>query len=99
MSLEECLLHNQLVYLLNPVGSVFNFHALQVAYGGLLPMLRQKFASRNDIFIVNFGVWHGKGLPNEGRPAFQKALTELGQTYQVSRNNKSPKGLREVSGL
>eukprot|EP00877_Chromochloris_zofingiensis_P014357 jgi/Chrzof1/9175/Cz03g38220.t1 len=86
-----CLVHNVLgTSLLNNQN---------VAYGGLLPMLRQKFASRNDIFIVNFGVWHGKGLPNEGRPAFQKALTELGQTYQVSRNNKSPKGLREVSGL
>lgn len=30
---------------------------LQVAGGGVLPLLRQKFAQKQDIFYINFGVW------------------------------------------
>jgi hypothetical protein len=30
---------------------------LQVAGGGVMPLLRSKFARGGDIFYINFGVW------------------------------------------
>jgi hypothetical protein len=55
---------------------------LQVAYGGVLPLLRAKFARPEDIFYINFSIWHKK------RPQwwdeFEPALHALGGYYQVS---------------
>jgi hypothetical protein len=32
----------------------------QVAGGGILPLLRQRLASPQDIFYINTGTWHRK---------------------------------------
>jgi hypothetical protein len=30
---------------------------LQIPFGGVLPLLRRKFAQQQDIFYINYGVW------------------------------------------
>jgi hypothetical protein len=30
---------------------------LQIPMGGVLPLLRSKFAQKQDIFYINYGVW------------------------------------------
>lgn len=53
----------------------------QVAEGGVLPLLRKKFASPQDIFLINFNVWHKKVV--ELQNAYTTSLEALGQYYQV----------------
>lgn len=54
----------------------------QVAFGGVLPMLRQKFASPNDIFVIQTGAWHNK-LGPPGLAQMRVALQKLGEDYAV----------------
>jgi hypothetical protein len=53
-----------------------------IPYGGVLPYLQAKFAKPEDIFIVNFGVWHRK-QGEEGFRQYDKALKDLIDFYQV----------------
>lgn len=53
----------------------------QVAEGGVLPFLRARLASRQDIFYINTGTWHRKTA--EWGDAYAPALDALGQFYQV----------------
>eukprot|EP00775_Hariotina_reticulata_P008138 gene8138-8332_t len=55
----------------------------QIAAGGVLPLLHQRFARQNDIFYVNFGVWHKK--TDAWKAAFTPALEALGQYYQANK--------------
>jgi hypothetical protein len=52
-----------------------------VEYGGVLPLLRARFAQRRDVFLVNFSAWHKK-QPNWWE-AFRPSLTDIGEYYQV----------------
>jgi hypothetical protein len=52
---------------------------LQVAGGGILPLLRQRLASPQDIFYINTGTWHRKTA--EWASAYQPDLQALGQYY------------------
>ncbi len=63
------------------VGAVLGtslFNNTQVAGGGVMNLIRDKFAHKDDIFVVNFGVWHTKegvgGMDN-----FKRALGQLGE--------------------
>jgi hypothetical protein len=49
--------------------------------GGVLPLLRAKFAKPYDIFYVSFGTWHKKS--QEWWNTFRPALHNLGQYYAV----------------
>lgn len=55
----------------------------QVEYGGVLPLLRAKFATRRDVFLVNFSAWHKK--QPDWWDAFKPALTSIGEFYQANR--------------
>jgi hypothetical protein len=55
---------------------------LQVAEGGVLPLLRKNFAQKNDIFLVNFGSWHRRSSGDWSD--YYTALHNLGRYYQVS---------------
>jgi hypothetical protein len=52
-----------------------------VAYGGVLPLLRARFAKSQDIFYINFSTWHKK--KPEWWEDYRPALAALGQYYQV----------------
>jgi hypothetical protein len=52
-----------------------------VEYGGVLPLLRAKFAQRRDVFLVNFSAWHKK--QPDWWEAFKPALTDIGEYFQV----------------
>jgi hypothetical protein len=55
-----------------------------VAGGGVLPLLREKFADPKDIFVVQFGPWHAK----EGPPGLERmraAMVALGEDYQKNK--------------
>jgi hypothetical protein len=56
-----------------------------VEYGGVLPLLRAKFAQRRDVFFVNFSAWHKK--QPDWWDAFKPSLTSIGEYYQVSVTN------------
>lgn len=51
--------------------------------GGVLPLLRQKFASKQDIFLIGFGSWHKKTAADMN--TFKPALEALGKYYQQTR--------------
>jgi hypothetical protein len=55
---------------------------LQIAEGGVLPLLRKNFAQKNDIFIVNFGSWHRRSSGDW--TDYYTALHNLGRYYQVT---------------
>jgi hypothetical protein len=52
-----------------------------VASGGVLPLLRAKFARPEDLFYINFGAWHRKN--NADWATFEPALEALGKDYAV----------------
>jgi hypothetical protein len=54
---------------------------LQIAEGGVLPLLRKSFAQKNDIFLVNFGSWHRRSSGDW--TDYYTALRHLGDYYQV----------------
>eukprot|EP00878_Enallax_costatus_P004577 GHUV01004818.1.p1 GENE.GHUV01004818.1~~GHUV01004818.1.p1 ORF type:complete len:331 (+),score=42.07 GHUV01004818.1:54-995(+) len=56
----------------------------QIAKGGVLPLLRSKFARKQDIFYINFGVWHKK--KPEWYKTFAPALEALGKYYQSTKS-------------
>jgi hypothetical protein len=60
---------------------VLLLHVTQVEYGGVLPLLRAKFAQRRDVFLVNFSAWHKK--QPDWWEAFRPSLTDIGEYYQV----------------
>jgi hypothetical protein len=48
----------------------------------VLPYVQQRFASPQDVFIVNFAVWHRK-TGAAGMASYGASLRSLGQYYQV----------------
>jgi len=54
---------------------------MQVADGGVLPLLRNKFAQPQDIFYINFNIWHKKLL--DWQKTYMPSLEALGSYYQV----------------
>ena len=54
-----------------------------VSDGGVLPMLRRRFADPRDIFLVQFAAWHNK-LGPPGIERMRAALKKLGEEYAVS---------------
>ena len=48
----------------------------------MLNYLHNKLAKPDDIFVVNFGVWHTKEGPN-GMDNYRRALKGLGEFYTV----------------
>jgi len=67
------------------VGAVLGTSLLdnpQVAGGGALSLVRDQLAAAHDVFVVNFGVWHGKDGA-AGMAGFKRALSNLGENYLV----------------
>jgi hypothetical protein len=54
---------------------------MQVAGGGVLPLLRSKFAQPQDIFYINFNIWHKKLV--DWQKTYIPSLEALGSYYQV----------------
>jgi hypothetical protein len=54
---------------------------LQIAEGGVLPLLRKSFSQKDDIFLVNFGAWHRRSSGD--MTDYYTALHDLGKYYQV----------------
>jgi hypothetical protein len=54
---------------------------MQIAEGGVLPLLRKSFAANSDIFLVNFGSWHRRSSGDW--TDYYTALRHLGEYYQV----------------
>jgi hypothetical protein len=52
---------------------------------GVIPLLLQSMAMNHDIFIVNFGLWHGETR----QPEYKENLHQLGQ-YYLSVKDKFP---------
>ncbi|KAI8468653.1 MAG: hypothetical protein J3K34DRAFT_426509 [Monoraphidium minutum] len=73
------------------VGAVLGTSLLenpQVAGGGVLTFIRghkETGAKWNDIFVINFGVWHNK-QGREGLQNYRTALTQLGEDYQRNKD-------------
>jgi len=55
-----------------------------IPYGGVLPYLQAKFAKPEDIFLINFGVWHRK-QGEDGFRQYDKALKDLVRFYQKTK--------------
>jgi hypothetical protein len=55
----------------------------KIAEGGVMPLLRSKFARSDDIFFVNFGVWHKKKA--EWWASLKPALSAFGKDFQANR--------------
>ncbi|WIA13604.1 hypothetical protein OEZ85_007170 [Tetradesmus obliquus] len=49
---------------------------------GVLPLLQQSMAHPNDIFIVNFGLWHGETK----QPEYKDNLHQLGKFYTATKD-------------
>lgn len=58
---------------------------LQFPSGGVLPYLQQRFGRPQDVFIVNFAIWHRK-TGATGMASYGASLRALGQYYQVRRS-------------
>ncbi|WIA19825.1 hypothetical protein OEZ85_005733 [Tetradesmus obliquus] len=56
----------------------------KVAEGGVLPLLHKKFARPQDIFYINFGIWH-KSM-EEWEHSYWPALEQLGQFYKATKS-------------
>jgi hypothetical protein len=56
----------------------------QVAGGDILPLLRQRLASPQDIFYINTGTWHRK--TPQWAAQYKPDLEALGRYYQDTRN-------------
>ncbi|KAI8471073.1 MAG: hypothetical protein J3K34DRAFT_244030 [Monoraphidium minutum] len=54
----------------------------RVPEGGVLKLLREKFASPDDIFLLQFGIWDFKAGVDAGAAALRDALKKLGEDYQ-----------------
>lgn len=48
---------------------------------GVLPLLQESLAAGHDIFIVNFGLWHGETQ----QPQYKENLHQLGKFYNKTR--------------
>lgn len=57
----------------------------KIAAGGVLPLLRQKFAQKQDIFFLNVGVWHKKR--EDWWAQLRPSLEAIGRDYQANRGN------------
>jgi hypothetical protein len=66
-------------------------HHQQIADGGAMNLLRNRFADPHDIFIVNFGVWHAKE-GDAGLERYRQALVRLGQDRQVRAAGRGVRG-------
>lgn len=55
----------------------------KIPLGGVLPLLRSKFASQDDIFYINFGVWHKKRP--EWWATLRPSLEALGKDFQANK--------------
>jgi hypothetical protein len=59
----------------------------QVADGGVLQLLHDKLASPDDIFVVNFGTWHGphgvEPKPRNNIEMYKVVLEKFGKYYNV----------------
>jgi hypothetical protein len=51
----------------------------------VLPYLQQRFGRPQDVFIVNFAIWHRK-TGATGMASYGASLRALGQYYQVRRS-------------
>ncbi|KAF6252248.1 hypothetical protein COO60DRAFT_544594 [Scenedesmus sp. NREL 46B-D3] len=59
-------------------------NSAEVAGGGILPLLRQRLASPQDIFYVNTGTWHRK--TPQWAAEYQPDLEGLGQYYAATKD-------------
>ncbi|KAF6252250.1 hypothetical protein COO60DRAFT_1704383 [Scenedesmus sp. NREL 46B-D3] len=55
----------------------------EVAGGGVMPLLRAKFAQPQDIFYISYGSWHGKSAASWA--ALRPAMEALGADYKAAR--------------
>lgn len=47
-----------------------------------MPLLRRRFASPDDVFVIQFGAWHNK-LGPPGIETMKGALNKLGEDFQA----------------
>jgi hypothetical protein len=57
----------------------------KIASGGVMPLLRSKFARSDDIFYINFGVWHKKKA--EWWNQYKPSLEALGRDFSANRGS------------
>jgi hypothetical protein len=69
----------------------------QVAGGGILPLLRQRLASPQDIFYINTGTWHRKTA--EWASAYQPDLEALGKYYVATKKEWPHMLFRETPAI